>query len=156
VQCVETTSMGRLFDAVAALVGLAERNLYEGHAGLVLEAAVTATAETGAYPLPLAGEELDWRPLIAAVYRDRRRGVAANDIAARFHNALAQAVLEVARATGARQVALSGGCFQNVLLTMRTAALLEAAGIALATHQRVPANDGGLALGQAVLAAHRK
>lgn len=146
-----TTSVGRLFDAVAAMAGVARENRFEGQAAMMLERAIGGLARDEAYPLPGG----DWRALIEAVERDVARGVSAAAIALRFHNALAHWIVEVAERAGVRDVCLSGGVFQNGYLVERAAALLEARGYRVWTHQRVPANDGGIALGQAVLAAER-
>ncbi len=146
-----STSVGRLFDAVAALIGTARENRFEGQAAMTLERAVGGLETSEAYPLPGG----DWRPLLEALEADLRRGESPARMAARFHNSLAGWILEVAEQAGAREVCLSGGVFQNGYLTERAAALLEARGYRVWTHQRVPPNDGGLALGQAVLAVPR-
>ncbi|MFN0172091.1 MAG: carbamoyltransferase HypF [Bryobacteraceae bacterium] len=146
INCPRTSSIGRLFDAVAALAGVATENHFEGHAAMLLERTADP-AEKGAYSLPLENGQLDWSDLVDRVPADP-----APIAAARFHNGLALAIRSVARFTAARQVVLSGGVFQNARLTHRTVALLEGDGIRVFTHQRVPANDGGLSLGQAVLA----
>ncbi len=145
-----TTSVGRLFDAAAALAGVARESRFEGQAAMLLERAIDGLETAEAYPL---GEDGDWRPMVEAMVEDRRRGVERPRMAARFHNALAEWIVKVAVRAGLDQVALSGGVFQNSYLVERAAALLEARGFRVATHQRVPANDGGIALGQAVLAA---
>jgi hydrogenase maturation protein HypF len=166
--CPVTTSMGRLFDGVAALAGLHPRVTFEGEAAMALEW-VADPAEQGAYPVDLlvgsqgsgtsaaAGSRgpivLDWGPLLAAVLEDVGRGIGRGVIAARFHNALVRAAAEVAGAVGEERVALSGGCFQNRLLTERLAGALEQAGHAVLLHRHVPPNDGGVSLGQAVVAA---
>jgi hydrogenase maturation protein HypF len=137
-----TTSVGRLFDAVAAFTGVASESRFEGEAAMRLERAATGD---GAYEIPGG----DWQPLIEAVIAEPDPHAAS----ARFHRALANWILAVARETGLPDVVLSGGCFQNALLTGLTCELLEAAGYRVHTHQRVPPNDGGIALGQAVLAA---
>ncbi len=147
-----TTSVGRLFDAVAAIAGLARENRFEGQAAMLLERAIGGLRLEEAYPLPGG----DWRPLIEALEADRRRGESAALIAARFHNALAGWIVAEAQRVGVRDVCLSGGVFQNGYLTERAAALLEARGFRVWTHQRVPPNDGGIALGQAVLAGGRR
>ena len=138
---------------------------------MALEFAADAQ-ERGSYPLPLVevpapaglapGQmpsatllELDWRPLVAALLVDRERGVPDARIAARFHQTLADAALSLAKAAGLDRVALSGGCFQNRLLTERVAAGLRAAGFTVLLHRAVPANDGGIALGQIAVAAAR-
>jgi hydrogenase maturation protein HypF len=135
-----TTSMGRLFDAVASLLDVTHANRFEGESGLRLEA--LASDDAAAYPLPQG----DWRPLVEALRAERDPARASS----RFHNALVKWIVETAVKSGVKQVTLSGGCFQNALLTERACAALEARGLRAFTHQRVPANDGGLSLGQAV------
>jgi hydrogenase maturation protein HypF len=150
-----TSSVGRLFDAVAALTGVARVSRFEGQAAMSLEAAVAGEGGE-AYPAPLArGEplELDWRPLVAAAAADAAAGRPAGWIATRFHNALVEWIVAVARRAEAPHVVLSGGVFQNACLAARARARLEAEGFTPLTHRRVPPNDGGIALGQAVLAA---
>lgn len=144
--CLSTTSMGRLFDAVASLLGVAQENRFEGEAGLRLEALASSASAPPAAP-NLDG---DWREFVSWL---ASRPCSPAEASLAFHHALAQWIVRTARAHGVHQVALSGGCFQNVLLTELTCAALESAGIAAYTHQRVPANDGGLCLGQAVLTA---
>jgi hydrogenase maturation protein HypF len=160
-----TTSAGRLFDAVASLLDVRHEVSFEGQAAMMLEDMADAD-EQAAYPLPLEpwlspGEAttdvprfmLDWGPLLEAVIEDSRRGMGVGMIAARFHNAMAQGIVRVAREVGQSQVALSGGCFQNRLLTLRATELLEADGFEVLRHRQVPANDGGLSLGQIAVAA---
>jgi hydrogenase maturation protein HypF len=141
-----TSSVGRLFDAVSALAGVARESRFEGQAAMLLEREIGAVETGESYPLPGG----DWEPLVRQLLADRSPAAI---VAAKFHNALADWIVEEARRSGVRQVVLSGGVFQNRYLTERAAALLEARGFAVYTHQRVPANDGGIALGQAVLAA---
>ncbi|WP_037681606.1 carbamoyltransferase HypF [Streptomyces griseus] len=154
--CVPTSSMGRLFDAVSSLVGICHRVRYEAQAAIELEAAALPAwpQESGAYAF---GGGLDPGPVLGAVVADLRRGVPVPVIAARFHRAVAAAVADVCRAarreTGAEVAALSGGVFANTLLDAECAALLAADGFTVLRHRRVPPNDGGLALGQLVLAA---
>jgi len=143
-----TTSAGRLFDAVASIAGVADESRFEGQAAMLLERQIDEATDD-AYPL-IDG---DWAPMIEAVRRDVVHGEDASRISARFHNALANWIVSVAEQSGVPQVALSGGVFQNGYLVERTAALLEARGFQVYTHQRVPPNDGGIALGQAVIAA---
>jgi hydrogenase maturation protein HypF len=156
--CVPTSSMGRLFDAVSSLAGVCHRARYEAQAASELEAAALLAwpEATGAYAF--AGG-LDPGPVLAAIVADLRRGVPVPVIAARFHHAVAAAVLDVCRSarreTGAGVAALSGGVFANALLDAECAALLAADGFTVLRHRRVPPNDGGLALGQLVVAAHR-
>jgi hydrogenase maturation protein HypF len=147
INVVPTTSVGRLFDAVASITGVAHRNRFEGQAAMLLENEVGPLRCEEAYPLPSG----DWGPLILAVMADQRAGVPVPRIAARFHNALVEWILEVAASAGSKHVVLSGGVFQNRYLTERAAAALESRGFEVHTHQRVPPNDGGIALGQAVM-----
>jgi hydrogenase maturation protein HypF len=157
-----TTSAGRLFDAIAALAGLHQQISFEGQAAMALEFAVDAGVED-AYPFPaVAGDEgpagaliLDWGPLVEAVLADLRAGAVAGTIAARFHNALVEAILAVARRVGEPRVALTGGCFQNRVLTERAARRLRGAGFEVLLHRQVPPNDGGVSLGQVTVAAAR-
>jgi hydrogenase maturation protein HypF len=142
-----TTSAGRLFDAVAALCGVARESRFEGQAAMLLEASMAGRRTEASYPLP----DGDWRPLLDAIRNDLRVGAPLSEIAARFHNALTDWILEVATRVRVRDVVLSGGCFQNAYLTERAAALLESRGFRVHTHQRVPPNDGGISLGQAVM-----
>jgi hydrogenase maturation protein HypF len=147
INVVPTTSVGRLFDAVACIAGVARQNRFEGQAAMLLENEIGGFRTEEAYPLPGG----DWAPLISAVMADKRAGVAVPLIAARFHNALVEWILEVAAHAGPKQVVLSGGVFQNRYLAERAAAALESRGFVVHTHQRVPPNDGGLSLGQAVM-----
>jgi hydrogenase maturation protein HypF len=148
INVVPTTSVGRLFDAVASITGLAQQNRFEGQAAMLLENEIGASRTEEAYPLNSG----DWAPLIADVLRDKREGVPVATIAARFHNALVNWIVEVAPREGLKDVVLSGGVFQNRYLTERAALLLEAKGFAVHTHRQVPPNDGGIALGQVVMA----
>ena len=152
INTVPTTSVGRLFDAVASISGLAHQNRFEGQAAMLLENEIGALRSEEAYPLNGG----DWAALIEQALKDKREGVPVPRIAARFHNALVDWIVEVATKIGEKQIVLSGGVFQNRYLTERAAALLESRGYMVHTHQRVPPNDGGIALGQAVMAgSHR-
>jgi hydrogenase maturation protein HypF len=142
-----TTSMGRLFDAVAALCGVRDRVTYEGQAAIELEA-LADPAERGAYPF---GADLDARPLIAAVLADLHAGAPA--VSARFHRAVARATADALAATGHELAVLSGGVFQNRLLVGLTCAELEARGVRVLVPRRLPANDGQISYGQAAVAA---
>jgi hydrogenase maturation protein HypF len=157
-----TSSAGRLFDAVAALLGLpgSLRTTYEGQAAIELELAADGPA-AGSYPFVLQADTHSWvietRDTMAAILADSLAGVPAGDISARFHRTVAEMVVAGCRAirpASGRQaaVALSGGTFQNVTLLRRAVPLLEENGFTVYLHHRVPTNDGGLSLGQAVLA----
>jgi hydrogenase maturation protein HypF len=149
INVVSTTSVGRLFDAVASITGIAQRNRFEGQAAMLLENEIDFSRIESTYPFSGG----DWAPLISSVVEDKHAGVAVSTIAARFHNALAEWILEVATQTGLKQVVFSGGVFQNRYLTERAAAVLESRGFEVFTHRCVPPNDGGIALGQAVMAS---
>jgi hydrogenase maturation protein HypF len=161
-----TSSAGRLFDAVAALIGLRQRASFEGQAASELEFAALRGGVRAPYRFRLAEPDgpaapsgpdeaacsVDWEPLIRDVLADCEGGVPREEIAARFHESLAAIVAAVAERCGERRVVLSGGCFQNAFLTERAVARLEAAGLRAFWHQRIPPNDGGIAAGQAVVA----
>lgn len=147
INVVPTTSVGRLFDAVASIIGVAQQNRFEGQAAMLLENEIGDLRTEEAYPLPGG----DWEPLIRAVVDDKRANVAVPTMTARFHNALVAWIVEVAAGSGMKEIALSGGVFQNRYLTERAAATLEARGFEVFTHHQVPPNDGGIALGQAVM-----
>ena len=157
-----TTSVGRLFDGVAALIGLQQRVSYEGEAAIALEFIADPAVEE-AYPLPdvaaptggatAADVWLDWEPLLRQVLDDIGHGVPAGVVAARFHNALVEAIVATARHVGEARVALSGGCFQNRWLVERAAARLEAGGFEVLLHRQTPPNDGCICLGQVMVAA---
>lgn len=147
INVVPTTSVGRLFDAVASIAGIAHQNRFEGQAAMLLENEIGALRTEEAYPLPGG----DWGQLIPSLVQDTHAGVSASLIAARFHNALVNWIVELAQQVGEKQVVFSGGVFQNRYLAEHAAVALEARGFTVHTHQRVPPNDGGIALGQAVM-----
>ena len=153
-----TSSAGRLFDAVAAVIGLRTVVNYEGQAAIELEAIVDP-GETGAYPVSIDGSTLVGSDLVAAALADSRGGVERGRIAARFHHGLAAGVAAMCQRlraeTALGTVALSGGVFANVVLLRDVSRLLEAAGFVVLRHRQVPCNDGGISLGQAVVAAAR-
>ncbi len=157
-----TSSAGRLFDGVAALIDVQQRVSFEGQAAMALEF-IADPDESGAYPTGLRPSgidtgvlELDWGPLIEAVIEDSRRAVDPGIIASRFHNALVEAIVAIAREVGEARVALTGGCFQNRMLTERAARRLRESGLDVLMHHQVPANDGGISLGQVAVAAARQ
>jgi hydrogenase maturation protein HypF len=153
-----TTSAGRLLDAVAALCGLRAEAAYDGQAAAELEAACDH-AERRAYPLDVVAGVLDARETVHAIARDAARGEPPGTIAARFHHALADATADacagLAGARGLDTVVLGGDTFGNRRLLERTAARLEAAGLRVLTPTLVPPGDGGIAYGQAAIAAVR-
>jgi len=156
-----TTSAGRLFDAVASLLGLVQVSAFEGQAAMAVEAAaLAAPASAGTYPFPLVERDgapalLDWEPLVDALLEDLAKGAFAGVMASRFHTALVDGIVAAARRAGSSRVALTGGCFQNKLLTERAVPRLQADGIEVLLHGAVPPNDGGIGLGQVFVAAAR-
>jgi len=145
-----TSSVGRLFDGVAALLGLRQITSFEGQSAMALEFA--AEGRLGqSYPFE-TGTAIDWRPMLRAILIDRDSGVAISDITARFHGTLVELMTVVARKVGIRQVVLSGGCFQNRLLYEDGAARLEEAGFTVLLPKQLPPNDGAIAAGQAWVA----
>ena len=163
-----TTSAGRLFDAVASLVGIRHVNSYEGQAAMELEFAVDA-GEPAGYPLDVVERpspsacaddapmllQIDWGSTVRALLVDIARQVPIGRMAARFHNAMVEAIVEIARRIGEPRLVLTGGCFQNRYLTERAVARLVAEGCRPYWHQRIPPNDGGIALGQIIAALGR-
>jgi hydrogenase maturation protein HypF len=160
-----TTSMGRLFDAVASLTGLCGAVSFEGQAAMAVEFAAERTHALGkdvasGYAMdlleadtPEASRIVDWRPMVSAMLDDLRRKRSPDQIAAQFHVGLAAGIVRVAQAAGLPRVVLTGGCFQNGLLLSLARRGLEEAGFTVYSHSLVPPNDGGLSLGQAVIAA---
>ncbi|MDR3662980.1 MAG: Sua5/YciO/YrdC/YwlC family protein, partial [Mycobacterium sp.] len=154
--CVPTSSMGRLFDAVAALIGVRQTVDYEAQAAIELEGVsrgIDCGAATYAFDITAADPVLvDPAPVLRAVIDDQRADVPPGVIGARFHQAVADLIVRLAeaesKATGSRLVALSGGVFQNVLLLQLAIPGLWAKGFDVITHCQVPPNDGGIALGQ--------
>jgi hydrogenase maturation protein HypF len=156
-----TSSVGRLFDAVAAILGIRDSIDYEGQAAIELEQCALAT-ELSSYEIDVAAEEpllLHGTELVRAVVEDLRKQTPKEVISSRFHNTLAKIVSDtcatVRSRTGLDVVALSGGVFQNMLLLSRTSNALESQGFRLLIHRRVPTNDGGISFGQAAIAAAR-
>jgi hydrogenase maturation protein HypF len=151
-----TTSAGRLFDGIAALLGLRHQSSFEGQAAMEVEfvAASEPQEEAGLImPIIAPGQEgiwqIDWRPAVAAILKERsstRPGL----LAARFHNALTRCVLDLAVRVGIKTVVLSGGCFQNVRLLDAIHHTLRSAGFNILCHRDLPPNDGGLSAGQAL------
>ncbi len=155
-----TSSAGRLFDAVASLLGLRQRSGFEGDAAMALEFAADGEWAGTIYDFERvpwrgggAGEgrfELDWTPMVRGMIADLDRGRSMAAMAVDFHETLAAMIVSVARDVGERRVALSGGCFQNRRLTEAVLRRLREAGLWPLWHERIPPNDGGIALGQVV------
>jgi len=158
VNTVQTSSCGRLFDAVASILGLRQETNYEGQAAIELEA-IAIEGIDDAYPFEIsngASWTIDVRPAVAAIVRDLSAKTAAGIVSARFHNMITETLVcvckRIRRQDGLNSVCLSGGTFQNMYLLKRATENLRQAGFEVFWHSQVPANDGGLALGQAVIA----
>jgi hydrogenase maturation protein HypF len=158
---VETSSCGRLFDAVAAIVGLCAIVSFEGQAAIQLET-ISEAGPSAHYPFDIEMNEpwqIDMRPAIRTIVNEVRRGVPAAAVSAKFHNTVAAAIVEIClrlrRSDGLNCVCLSGGTFQNMVLLRRSVAALRCQGFEVSLHSKVPPNDGGLSLGQAAIAAAR-
>lgn len=149
-----SSSVGRLFDAVACLTRVADQNRFEGEAAMSLERVIGKLCTAQTYTIDNRGPIGDWAPLVGAVLTNVQNRVDVARIAAKFHNALANWILQVARRTGLKQIVLSGGVFQNAYLAERAGSLLRGEGFEVFVHRQVPSNDGGISLGQAVLAGN--
>jgi hydrogenase maturation protein HypF len=163
-----TSSVGRLFDAVASIIGLRQRNSFEGQAAMELEFALARESSEQTYRCelvigsddsPMAGRNakdtgtqhpliVDWSQMIRDVWTDAKKHVPTSLISKKFHNALIEVIVDVARQAGLERVVLTGGCFQNKYLTERAVGRLRNSGFQPYWHQRVPPNDGGISLGQ--------
>jgi hydrogenase maturation protein HypF len=157
-----TTSVGRLFDAAAALLGFTREITFEGQAAMWIEHLARRAALAEPYPFPFEDAELDFRPLLECVARDRIRGRNPSEIARAFQrgiaNGLADAIKILSKADGTDTVVLSGGVFQNELLLVDMKSLLKGDALQIFTNRAAPPNDGGISLGQVAMAAfsHRK
>jgi hydrogenase maturation protein HypF len=157
VRTFRTTSVGRLFDAAAALLGFTREVTFEGQAAIWLEQLARGSAQTNAYPFPFENLELDFRPLLLAVAQDRVHGRDPGEIARSFQRGVAKglhdALTDIVRNHNLDTIVLSGGVFQNELLLQDLKTLFSAGPLQIWTNHAVPPNDGGISLGQAALAA---
>ncbi len=154
-----TTSVGRLFDAVASIINLRHYVSFEGQAAMEMEFLAGVTLENNRYRCEIVGNhsllQIDWRPMVLEILNDVQTGVCRQSISTKFHNTISGSIIEIAKRIGEKKVVLSGGCFQNRYLTERTVMLLRHERFQPYWHQRVPTNDGGIALGQ-IYASIRK
>ncbi|MDQ3082754.1 MAG: carbamoyltransferase HypF, partial [Gemmatimonadota bacterium] len=155
IRCFASTSAGRLFDTVAALLGFVRESSYEGQAPTWLESLARSGRSTVRVDMPFADGELDFRPALLAVMEFRKEGVANADIARAFHRGLAAGIANgleaIANAHSVRTAVLSGGVFQNDLLLSDVLESLAPSGMRVWTNNVVPPNDGGISLGQAAM-----
>ncbi len=145
--CPRTSSVGRLFDGISSLLELCHINQYEGQAAMMLENYAEKSKTHEFYDFRISENIIDWKPMIEQLLVDKK-SKSKHYCAAKFHNTLAKICVEIATFTNQKNVVLSGGCFQNALLTQKVFTELTAANFNVYTHQNVPPNDGGLALGQ--------
>ena len=165
INCPMTSSCGRLFDAVAALTGLRMKNSFEGQAAMELEQ-IADESEHGVYPFTIdetcnGALRINFSPMIAAISEGVQAGTELGVISMRFHNTIVGALFDICTKIDKgnaihdrRRVCLSGGCFQNAILMTKLKKLLVDKGFTVYTHSLVPPGDGGVALGQAAIAAH--
>lgn len=153
----QTSSMGRLFDAIASLLGICQIASFEGQAAIALENLCSRANTSDYYKLNIKFDvknqgEIDWSPLIQAILEDRKTEITLETIAAKFHNTLVEAIAIVAKQVGIEQILLTGGCFQNQYLTEKAMYKLQQAGFKPYCHHQIPPNDGGIAAGQIMAA----
>ncbi len=155
----ETSSMGRLFDTVAALTGICQHSSYHAEAPMRLESAVTK-GEFGTYPFEIREKDISVMPMIREIVKDKMSGIPAGIIAAKFHHTIVKMVVDAVQRTsrhsGLKKVVLSGGSFQNRILLENTENQLIKKGFHVYAHEKVPSNDAGIALGQLAIAAKRR
>jgi len=157
VRCPRTSSAGRLFDAIASMIGIRDDVSFEGQAAMELEfCAASGVDDSYEYSVQNADPFIiDWAPMVRQIVSETQKGTGAPIIAAKFQNTLASIIVDVALRIGESRVLLTGGCFQNRYLTERAVKKLAAAGFMPYWHQRIPPNDGGIALGQVIAAQQR-
>jgi hydrogenase maturation protein HypF len=147
-----TTSVGRIFDTIASLIGLQQKVNYEGQAAMELEFLTQNVESEDCYPFEIDEvpniKLIDWRSILKGILIDMKDHISRSIISAKFHNTLVEIIIAVAKMIGQRRVVLSGGCFQNRYLTERAVKRLQEEEFRPYWHQRVPPNDGGIALGQ--------
>jgi hydrogenase maturation protein HypF len=158
IQTQLTSSMGRLFDAAAALAGVRQRVNYEAQAAIEFEAAIDID-ETGIYPFDIKNGLISSKQVISLLVQDFHNGKSIPTMSARFHNGIVEMVRSVCATikheAGLREIVLSGGVWQNIILLERAVTKLTSDGFRVYIHRKVPTNDGGVALGQALVGGSR-
>lgn len=147
-----TSSMGRLFDGIAAITNLCQIASFEGQAAMQLEFIIDRFLTEKSYPLIFQNHKIDWRSMLLAILDDVTNKVSVDIISAKFHNTLVDAIISIAQQVKVEKIVLTGGCFQNKYLTEKAIAKLRTAGFHPYWHHRTPPNDGSIALGQAIAA----
>ncbi len=151
-----TSSAGRLFDAIASLLGICQQASFEGQAAMALEFMLDDREVEEYYEFDLQGKIIDWAPMVIAILQDLEHQILPNQISAKFHNTLVEIIIAVARRSGESQVVLTGGCFQNKYLTERAIQRLREEGFFPYWHQHIPPNDGAIAAGQVAAALRQQ
>jgi hydrogenase maturation protein HypF len=153
----ETSSAGRLFDAVASILNLRQRVNYEGQAAMELEYLTNGCDSDEHYTLKIVEKDfeennyiIDWEPMMREILVDKLNDLSLNLMSVKFHNTLSKIILDIAKKIGEEKIVMSGGCFQNRYLIRRTVKLLESENFKPYWHQRIPPNDGGISLGQII------
>ena len=158
INIIETSSMGRLFDAVSSLIGICHESSYEGQAAIELEAGLDLD-EKNAYPIDLDSDKIDFSPGIRNILADLKNRISTSIISTRFHNTLVNMVIDncgiIRKRTGIKTVALSGGVWQNRYLLEKAIKLLKKNHFDVLWHHRVPTNDACIALGQVMIASRK-
>jgi hydrogenase maturation protein HypF len=144
------SSAGRLFDAIASLLGICQQASFEGQAAMALEFMLDDPEIAEPYEFELQGHIIDWSPMVTAILHDLEREIPPRQISAKFHNTLVEIIVAVAKRLGESQVLLTGGCFQNKYLTKRAIQRLKEEGFSPYWHRHIPPNDGAIAAGQAM------
>jgi len=154
INCIKSSSVGRIFDGIASLLNLTQINTFEGEAAMELEYAADKSVHF--YKYTIENNIIDWTEIITGILSDLNQKISTSEISAKFHNTLAQIILEIAKISKQKYILLSGGCFQNKLLTELAVANLESAGFNVLTHENIPPNDGGISVGQLMASARNK
>ena len=153
-----TSSAGRLFDAVASIIGICHVSNFEGQAAMQLEFTADGAKTEDSYRFAIDKDKpafiVNWEAMICSILDDLNKAVPGALIAAKFHNTLSEIIVEVAGLVNEKRVILTGGCFQNKYLTEQTIHRLGASGFEAYWHRNIPPNDGGIALGQLIAASH--
>ena len=147
-----TSSMGRFFDAVASLLNIRQEVTFEGQAAMQLEFLAMENNSQKTYPFEVIRENekqvIDWREMINSIADDLENKIPLSEISRKFHNTLVEMIITIAKEIGEKRIVLTGGCFQNKLLTELALRKLSVSGFDVFSHSKVPPNDGGIAVGQ--------
>jgi hydrogenase maturation protein HypF len=148
-----TSSVGRMFDAVGAILGIRSRSNFEGQTAMEVEWSAFDSDDSESYPYTIIEENPDlqriqWNEMLQAIVAEKNQGISVSTICRRFHNTLTSMIVSMAKKSGMKKIVLSGGCFQNRILLETTVARLTEIGCTPYWHQRIPSNDGGISAGQ--------